>query len=136
VVWSWQDVLIHVLALPVYQILGTIRHEGSHAIAALLYGRNIVEFRFLPGRRDDGHWYWGYVGFDGPANGVILLAPSIAAAASVICWFKFVRPLELGTHWWLFTTIALLASPIVDTLYNLGKWVFQGRGDFAQAFAK
>ena len=56
--WLW------LLAYPLYQILGTIRHEAGHALAAWLQGAEITEFVFLPGMRGE-IFYWGYVRWTG-----------------------------------------------------------------------
>jgi hypothetical protein len=50
------------LALPIYRIIGTARHEGSHALVALLHGATITEFRILPFVHPDrGDWQTGQV---------------------------------------------------------------------------
>jgi hypothetical protein len=39
----WADLWL-LLAFPLYQTFGTIRHEGSHALAARSKGADITEF--------------------------------------------------------------------------------------------
>ena len=46
-------------AYPVYQIIGTIRHEGSHALAATAEGARVTNFVFWPSF-DLGGFQWGY----------------------------------------------------------------------------
>ena len=52
--------LLWILAYPVYQIIGTIRHEGSHALAAMAEGAEAKKFVFWP-NFDLGRFHWGYV---------------------------------------------------------------------------
>lgn len=136
--WTWIDILIHILLLPIYQIVGTLKHEGAHAIAAKLSGFEIMSFKFLP-HRYNGSFYWGRVTWKPKAlftkpNTHMFLAPyyvdivCIVAASAVIWnvdWESF--------FWFAFTVIMLGFSPIVDTAYNVLKWKLKGTGDWARA---
>lgn len=43
-------------------VLGTAAHEGSHALAAVLFGARVTEFRVVPGFHPrSGKFYFGYV---------------------------------------------------------------------------
>jgi hypothetical protein len=42
------------LGYPIYQTLGTIRHEGSHALVAMLQGAHIIKFQAFPSILRDG----------------------------------------------------------------------------------
>jgi hypothetical protein len=132
--WSWQDVLVHVLLYPVYQVLSTARHELAHAVAARLSGLRVLEIRVLPCRRD-GRWFWGYVRWEGTPNVHCHLAPYYVDVASLPfgIWLA-VDPPSWPFHAWAAAVVMLLVSPVVDTLYNVLKWKLAGRGDFAQAF--
>jgi hypothetical protein len=50
--------LLWILAYPAYQIIGTIRHEGSHALAAMAEGVEVKKFVFWP-NVDLEHFSWG-----------------------------------------------------------------------------
>jgi hypothetical protein len=50
--------LLWSLAYPVYQIIGTIRHEGSNALAATAEGVEVKKFVFWP-NVDLEHFSWG-----------------------------------------------------------------------------
>jgi hypothetical protein len=132
--WSWQDVLVHVLLYPVYQVLSTARHELAHAIAGRMAGLRIIEVHVLPGRRD-GRWRWGYVRWDGTPGIHCHLAPYYAAFASLPfgVWIALDPP-AWPLHAWATATVMLLVSPLVDTIYNLLKWRLNGSGDLASAF--
>jgi hypothetical protein len=40
--------MLWLLAYPLYQVIGTVRHEGSHALVALVEGAKIEQFVVLP----------------------------------------------------------------------------------------
>lgn len=133
--WLW---VVNIALYPVYQVLGTLKHEGAHALAAKAQGLNVLDFRFLP-FREGGSWYWGYTRFDGQPNKTTILAPYYADAlvfiVGVVLFF------EVKEEWWsahisLFFPcfILMLILPLIDVLYNLGKWMIKDRGDFADAF--
>ena len=67
--------LLWLLAYPLFQVLGTIRHEGSHVLAALLEGVNVTEFAFLPSIHPPNGFLWGYVSFQGNTPWFTLAAP-------------------------------------------------------------
>jgi len=48
------------VAAPFYVTIGTIRHEGSHALTAIAQGARILDFSVLPSKVG-----WGYVNFVG-----------------------------------------------------------------------
>lgn len=135
---TWQVILIHVLAYPIYQIVGTFRHEACHALAALSFGADILEFKIFPGRRD-GSFYWGYVrwqAYDMDRDQRILilhfpyLVDILLIATGILTFYLYEIP---NVHWRLFAIVMLIVSPSIDLLYNLLKWIVWGRGDFAEA---
>lgn len=132
--WIW---VIHIILYPLYQIIGTLKHEGAHALGAKRQGLRIVEFKYLPSRID-GRWYWGYVRFTGEANKTTLLMPYYVDATlffgGIIAFMNREEFWAQRTAWLLPCMILTLALPIVDVIYNLGKWLFGNRGDFAKAF--
>ena len=50
--------LLWIAAAPLYLLIGTARHEGSHALVALMEGAKVAKFVFWPTERG-----WGYVLF-------------------------------------------------------------------------
>ena len=141
----WPDILWHIVpGLLVYQILGTIRHELAHAVAAWAAGYKVTLVRVMP-HTFRGRFYWGRVMYE-PQGGAmqsihLYLAPYEVGALSIAGWFALVYWLPppwianaLGAwHLWTTATIMLLISPVVDFLYNLGKAVFAKRGDIYKA---
>lgn len=132
--WFW-----HLLAYPLYQIVSTFRHEGSHAAEVWFHGGVVVQFKILP-HFYRGDFYWGRVRWITPFSAAyalaILRAPYAVNAASIAWGFVLARAIAVGlvqmNHWTRFGLIMLLVSPAIDTLYNAGKWLFRGTGDFAR----
>jgi len=110
--------LLWLLAYPVYQILGTLRHEGSHAIAAVLQGAKITEFVFWPTMRERG-LYWGYVNFLEETNWLVLAAPYFMDLVTFVLFFVICMRIRFRRKWiWLNLIIIGMISPFVNSLYN------------------
>lgn len=109
------------LALPLYQGLGTIRHEASHALVAWWQGATITQFVFWPSWQN-GHWLWGYVRWTGgQTTWLTLVAPylndlglSVLSAILLYYWRCGRR-----THPWLWWNGFILGvlSPLVNSSY-------------------
>lgn len=133
---SWTTILVHVLAYPAYQVLGTIRHEACHAIVAKLHGAEITKFRWYP-ERVEGVFFWGYVRWLWPdAEREELLfafrAPYLVNIILIVIGAMMFAFVEIpNDHWWMVTLILLVISPAVDTLYNMVKG-WRGYGDFSR----
>lgn len=135
---TWQHVLIHVCLWPFYQILSTIRHELSHACAALISGVQVLTIKIWP-HRYEGRWYWGRIMY-GP-NGLENLNVHVHMAPYYVNAICLVTALALSwsgclarvdeAHWLLFFIVMMIVSPLVDTLYNAAKYWITGTGDFA-----
>jgi hypothetical protein len=109
----WKD-LLWVFAYPIYQVIGTFRHESGHAIAALLFGGRIKEFVFLP---TEG--YWGYVHWDGPHNLVTAGAPYLLDLLTFLIFFAVCMRIRFRRRWvWLNLVIVGVVSPLVNSAYN------------------
>ncbi len=129
---TWTSILLHCLLLyPVYQVLGTIRHEFAHVLAALFQGVEVLEVRVFPSRIE-GKWYWGFVRVDPNArlSRWFFGAPYLVSALTIALGFAVVP--YLTGHEWLAAVIFCWASPALDTLWNLCKWWFKDTGDFKQ----
>ena len=120
--WLW------LLALPVYQIIGTIRHEGSHALAALWEGVSVSKFVFWPSLYK-GKFYWGYVLWSGQANWFVYMAPYLCDLLWFLAFFLVLLFVKIKRRWiWINLFIIGLASPLVNSIYNYSK-IFWARGD-------
>ena len=114
-----------ILATPVYYFLGLLRHEASHALAAMAMGGRVVEFSLLPTKESFGHvrisggrheWVWVAAPY---------LCDLIVFAIGYIWIFR-----NLNTRRWLFNNVlaVMLVSPLVDLAFNY-------RGTFRHTFS-
>jgi hypothetical protein len=110
--------LLWILAYPIYQIIGTTRHEGSHALVALLEGARVTEFVFWPSFTKYG-FYWGYVRITGSTGWVFLAAPYLVDLITFAIFFCVCMWLLIRRKWiWLNLVIIGLISPLANSLYN------------------
>jgi len=126
--------LLWLFAYPLYQIIGTFRHEGSHAIAGILQGAKITEFVFWPSIREQG-FYWGYVRSVGDTNWLFLAAPYIVDLITFVIFFALCTRVRFRRKWvWLNLIIIGMISPLVNSLYNY--WGSENsRNDVGRLFA-
>ena len=109
--------LFWLLAYPIYQTIGTIRHEGGHAIAALLQGAEITKFVFLPSWHA-GTFYFGYVIWRGETDWLTLAAPYFLDLLTFAVFFLICFRLPFKRHWlWLNLVIIGMISPLVNSGY-------------------
>ena len=110
--------LLWLLATPLYVLLGTLRHELSHAIAALLLGAQIEKFVFWPTWSEWG-FRWGYVVWYGRPALMVTAAPYLCDLATFIIFFVICTRVRFRRHWvWVNLVIVGLISPFVNSAYN------------------
>ena len=110
--------LLWILAYPIYQIIGTFRHEGSHALVALLQGARVTEFVFWPSFTKYG-FYWGYVRITGSTDWVFFAAPYLVDLITFSIFFCVCMWLLIRRKWiWFNLVIIGLISPFANSLYN------------------
>jgi hypothetical protein len=116
------------LALPIYQIIGTIRHEGSHAFAAWLQGATITEFRFLPFIHGNYGFVWGLVNWTGGRVTPLATAAPYLVDLLFFALFGIVcGAIPRMPRWvWINCFIVGVVSPLIDTAYNY-RGLFTGR---------
>jgi hypothetical protein len=121
--------LLWLLAFPIYQTLGTIRHEGSHAITALAEGASIDRFVFWPSFLN-GRFYWGYVQWTGVTDWLTTAAPYLNDLFLFILTIIILSIVSIKRHWlWLNVVIVGLLSPFANSAYNYLKMLIQDSGD-------
>ncbi|MGD8822851.1 MAG: hypothetical protein PVG63_07095 [Anaerolineales bacterium] len=114
--------LLWILAYPLYQLVGTLRHEASHALMALSLGGEITQFVFWPSQG-----YWGYVAFrgvpsTGPGANLIDAAPYLVDALTFLVFFTICMLVRFRWRWLWINLIAIgIVSPLVNSAYNY--WV-------------
>jgi hypothetical protein len=106
------------LGYPIYQVIGTIRHESAHALVAVLNGGEVIRFSFLPSVVK-GKFYWGYVITSGPKGWLTLFAPYLLDLITFIFFFILCMAVLFKRRWiWLNLVIIGLVSPLANSLYN------------------
>ena len=119
------------LALPFYQLLGTLRHEGSHAVAAIAAGGRVHTLAFWPTYTAGGGWRWGYVQWTGAGGWPIVAAPYLCDLATYALAFVLWQAWPKAPRWVQLNLLIIgLVSPLVDTLYNYAGALW-GRNDVA-----
>lgn len=111
--------LLWLLGYPLYQLVGTFRHEGSHALVAMLEGAAIREFVWWPTVQEGMGFYWGYVRWDGHTSWLTIAAPYFVDLLTYAVFFWLCTRAPFKRRWlWLNAVIIGLVSPLVNSLYN------------------
>lgn len=101
-----------------YFFVGTLRHEGSHALAAILLGGDVTRFVFWP-QRDLGFVTFGYVYYVGDRSWVVTAAPYIMDLVLFAVGVLLCRRLRNGPHWlWVNVLIFTALSSLLDSMWN------------------
>jgi hypothetical protein len=110
--------LLWLFAYPIYQIIGTARHEGSHALFAILEGAKIEQFVILPSVVG-GHFLWGYVQWSGHTDWVPVAAPYLCDLLTYLVFFFICARIPFRSHWvWVNFIILGLVSPLINSTYQ------------------
>lgn len=103
------------LAYPLYQTFGTIRHEGSHALAAKLEGADVTNFVWYP-QTETGRFTWGYTEWTGSTGWFTDAAPYLGDLIWFTGFFFIVTRIRWRNHLvWLNLMIVGLLSPLVNS---------------------
>ncbi len=124
--------LLWFLLYPVYQIIGTISHEGSHALAAMAEGAKVTKFVFWPSF-DLGKFHWGYVNWEGHTTWFAIAAPYFCDL--LICFVALLIILEAKPRrrWlWLNILIIGMLTPLLNSAYNYSCGLAWGRNDIGE----
>jgi hypothetical protein len=128
--WLW------LLAYPIYQTIGTIRHELGHALVALAMGGQITEFVFFPGFRN-GQLYFGYVRYTGASHWLITAGPYLLDLLTFLVFFAICMQLPFKRRWlWLNLVIFGIVSPLVNSAYQYLKPLWGSYGDVHNLFSE
>jgi len=110
--------LLWILAYPIYQVIGTFRHEGAHALVAILGGAEVTKFVFWPSMLD-GLFYWGYVIVVGPTGVLFSAAPYLLDLITYFFFFPLCMLVVFKRKWiWINLAVIGLISPFANSLYN------------------
>jgi hypothetical protein len=104
-----------ILAYPIYQLVGTFRHEASHALVAWLQGARITEFVFWP-----TPGYWGYVNWEGAVSISVSAAPYLCDLLTFLLFFPICLLCDFGKKRWIWLNMIALGiiSPLVNSAHN------------------
>ena len=105
-------------------LVTTFRHEGSHALTALLQGVELREVRLFPGIREDVGFYFGYVIRGDGGTWLIDAAPFFSALVWATAAYLILMNMSVHRRLWLPAVFVGLVSPLVDLAYNyqVGFW--------------
>jgi hypothetical protein len=107
--------LLWLLLYPVYQTIGTVRHEGSHSLAAMAEGAKVTKFVFWP-NFDLGRFHWGYVGWQGSTTWFFDAAPYFCDLLIFFVAFLVILEAKPEPRWlWLNILIIGVLSPLVNS---------------------
>ena len=107
------------LAYPLYQLVGTLRHEAAHALVARLEGARILEFVWWPTFTEKAGFYWGYVSWKGHTGWPTLAAPYIGDLITYLLFFALLARFTIRPRWLKLNLVILgLVSPFANSLYN------------------
>lgn len=121
--------LLWLLLYPVYQTISTIRHEGSHALAAMAEGADITEFVFWPSFRN-GRFYWGYVSWHGYTTWFTTAAPYFCDLLVFFVALLIILEAKPQRRWlWANILIIGMIAPFLNSAYSYGLGLVTGRGD-------
>lgn len=127
--WFW------VALAPVYALLGTLRHEGCHAIVGMLSGAHLKKLVFWPSIYE-GQSFWGYVLFDPPRSSLWISAAPYLCDVLLVPFMAWITIRFLAGHrkLWIQVTILGIVLPIVDSEYNYLGWAAfrSGSNDLAE----
>jgi hypothetical protein len=116
--WPW------LFAYPAYQIVGTFRHEASHALSVLLEGGRVTKFVFWP--TWDRGFFWGYVQWAGKASWVTSAAPYLVDLLTFVIFYFVCTRTRVKSHWfWVNLYIIGLVSPLINSGYRYGSNFFR-----------
>jgi hypothetical protein len=118
------------LGWPVYQVIGTARHEVSHAVVAAWQGARITEIVVLPSFQQEG-LLWGYVNSTGGhTDALVTAAPYFCDLAVFLVFLPLCTLAVRAPRWlWINAFIIGLLSPLGDTAANYSKLFRRDVGD-------
>lgn len=113
-----------IISIVLMILLTTVRHEGSHAVAAWLSDVPIHEIRLLPGVHPELGFYFGYVSRGDGGGWVIDAAPYLSAILWLAVLYPLVRCASGNRQLRLPLLFIGVVSPLVDLVYNYqgGLW--------------
>ncbi len=111
--------LLWALAYPVYQIIGTFRHEASHALAAMAEGAEVTELVFWPTFVNGDLAGWGYASWQGYTTWFTTAAPYFCDLLIFLVALLIILEAKPRRRWlWSNILVIGILSPLVNSAYN------------------
>ncbi|MFO8036692.1 MAG: hypothetical protein R6U57_08740 [Anaerolineales bacterium] len=111
--------LFWLLLSPAYLIIGIIRHEGCHALAAMVESLEVHKFVFWPSIGPGGNFYFGYVSWAGTASWMTIAAPYAGDLLTFAVGFALCAYAKIRRRWiWINILILTVLSPLINSAYN------------------
>jgi hypothetical protein len=127
--------LLWLLALPLYVVVGTARHETCHAVVAAAEGARITRFVVWPSVYEH-QFFWGYVVWEGRTDVLVSIAPYLGDLLTFAVFWMVLTRVRFRRHWlWVNLLVLGLVSPLVNSAYEGAVAAFTGAGDVAVAAA-
>ncbi|MDH4292150.1 MAG: M50 family metallopeptidase [Dehalococcoidia bacterium] len=124
--------LLWFLLYPVYQTISTIRHEGSHALAAMAEGADITEFVFWPSF-PGGKFYFGYVSWEGSMTWFTTAAPYFCDLLIFFVALLIILEAKPRRRWlWINILIIGMLTPLLNSAYNYFRGLATGQNDIGE----
>jgi hypothetical protein len=118
------------LAFPVYAIITTIRHEGSHALAAIAEGARITKFVFWPTFHP---FHFGSVLWHGGTTWFTWAAPYFCDLIIFFIALLIILEAKPQRRWlWLNILIIGMATPFINSALNYFSGLASGQNDIGK----
>ena len=118
---GWVDLLI-IAAAPLYIVVATLVHEGSHALFAMAMGGTITNFEFLYRCDSLGMCTYGRVRYVGVHSSLITAAPFLIDLVKSCLGALLIPRIRKAPRWlWINLCIVTLGMSLVDSLWNYAR---------------
>ncbi len=125
--------LLWLLAYPVYQIIGTARHELSHALGAVIQGGEVLDMAIVPSYSETSGLRWGWVTVTNVSSWTLVsVAPYGVGLILALCTLLILKKTRLPRWVRLNCVILGVLSPLLDLAYNYAKLFWTRHGDLPE----
>jgi hypothetical protein len=122
--------------LPIYILIGTARHELSHAFAATLEGAQVQSIHLIPSLTPHYGVLWGYVNWTGTTTWLSLAAPYFCDLLTFLLGTWIFRSRITMPHWLRVQVFVIgVLSPAINSLYNYTAALYNPTADVARVEA-
>ena len=123
--WFW--------ALPIYILIGTARHELSHAFAATLEGARVQSIHLIPSLAPHHGVLWGYVNWTGTTTWLSLAAPYFCDLLTFLLGIWIFRSRVTMPRWVRVQVFVVgVLSPAINSLFNYAAALYNPTADIAR----